>query len=92
MDNPALRSLLRRKSTARWLTLVVAMCPILLSACSSMDSPVAQGSVRLGAVNSSGLRVTAPSAHGPRESVADQQVLSAWLAAELAFQDAGGDR
>jgi hypothetical protein len=68
---------------------VVAMCPILLSACSSMDSPVAQGSVRLGAVNSSGLRVTSPSAYRPRESLVDQQVLSAWLAAELAFHDAG---
>jgi hypothetical protein len=53
-----------------------------------MDSPVAQGSVRLGAVHSSGLRVTASNTHGSQVSVADQQVLSAWLAAELAFQDA----
>jgi hypothetical protein len=53
-----------------------------------MDSPVAQGSIRLGAVHSSGLRVTASNTHGPRVSVADQQVLSSWLAAELAFQDA----
>lgn len=89
MDNPALRPVLRRKSTAWWLTLVVVVCPILLSACSSMDTPAAQGGVRLGAVHNSGLGVIASNTHRPRVSLVDQQVLSAWLAAELAFHDAG---
>jgi hypothetical protein len=53
-----------------------------------MDSPVAQGGVRLGAVHNSRLGVTASNTHGPRVSLVDQQVLSAWLAAELAFQNA----
>ena len=65
------------------------MCPILLGACSAVDNPVAQGSVRLGAVHGSGIPVTGSTAHGLGVSVADQQVLSAWLAAELAFHDAG---
>jgi hypothetical protein len=54
-----------------------------------MDGPVAQGSLRLGAAHIQRLAAAAPGAHGQRVSQVDQQVLSAWLAAELAFHDAG---